>query len=101
MTGALLVTRCVYLVRLFPGFSIARHVLRAILPTIPATAAVLAVRAAESGSRSAAVALLELAGYLLVTALATLVFERRLLRELRGYLLVSPAGGAPAGETAR
>lgn len=100
MTGALLVTRCVYLVRLFPGFSIARHVLRAMLPTIPATAAVLAVRAAESGSRSAAVALLELAGYLLVTALATLVFERRLLRELRGYLLVSPAGGAPAGETA-
>jgi hypothetical protein len=55
---------------------------------------VLLVRLAESGDRTLGLALGELALYLAVTAAATWVFERTLLREVLGYL--RPAEGRPA-----
>jgi hypothetical protein len=61
--------------------------LRAILPTVPAAAAVLLIRVLESGQRTAAMAAAELAVYALVTMLATWALERPLLREVAGYVL--------------
>jgi hypothetical protein len=69
----------------------ARHIARALAPTIPAAAAVLLVRALEPVHRSLGVALGELALYVAVTALATWAFERALLREALGYLRSRPA----------
>jgi polysaccharide transporter, PST family len=80
-----LTVRFFYLVRLFPALSIAGHAARAIAPTVPAVAAVLAVRALD-GERSVGVALGELTLYAAVTVAATVVFERELLREVLGYL---------------
>jgi O-antigen/teichoic acid export membrane protein len=78
--------RFVFLRRLFPAFSFARQALRAITPTLPAAGAVLLARVLETGERTAAMALAELAGYLLITAATTWAFERELLREMAGYL---------------
>jgi O-antigen/teichoic acid export membrane protein len=82
--------RGLYLRRLFGGFALARHAWRAVLPTLPAVAAVLAVRAALD------LWPLELALYLLVTVAATLRLERALLREAAGYLYGSPRTAAAA-----
>jgi PST family polysaccharide transporter len=79
--------RAWYLSRLFQGFALLRHALRAVLPTLPAVAVVLLVRVVESGPRTATMAVAELVLYVLVTALATWVFERSLIREAAGYLL--------------
>lgn len=95
MAGAVtisLVARWVYLVRLFPGFEIARYSLRAIAPTAPAVAAVLMIRILVEGDRTLEIALGELGAYLAVTALATVAFERALLREALSYLRGDPAG---------
>jgi hypothetical protein len=81
-----LAARFYYLTRLFPTFEILRHVLRAIAPTVPAVAAVLVLRLALEGERTLDLALLELALYLVVTALMTVALERPLLREARSYL---------------
>jgi O-antigen/teichoic acid export membrane protein len=78
--------RWIYLARLFPGLDIARHSLRAIAPTVPAVLAVLAVRAGLGGERSLELALGELGVYVAVTALATILLERELLREALSYL---------------
>jgi PST family polysaccharide transporter len=75
-----------YLSKLFSGFRIARHFARAIAPSVPAAAAVLAMRLAESGSRGEAAVVGELVLYVLVTIAATAVFERPLMREVGGYL---------------
>jgi O-antigen/teichoic acid export membrane protein len=81
-----LIVRAFYVSRLFEGFAFARHAVRAIVPTIPAVACVLAARALESGSRSPGVAIAELIGYVLITAVATWAAERPLLLEVLGYL---------------
>jgi O-antigen/teichoic acid export membrane protein len=81
-----LVVRAVYVSRLFEGFAFVRHALRALLPTIPAVLVVVAIRGVESGSRSASMAVAELTAYVLVTAAATWLAERSLLREVLGYL---------------
>jgi O-antigen/teichoic acid export membrane protein len=86
VTVVSLAARFYYLTRLFPTFEILRHVLRAIAPTIPAVAAVLVLRLALEGERTLDLALLELALYLVVTALMTVALERPLLREARSYL---------------
>jgi O-antigen/teichoic acid export membrane protein len=90
MAVVALAGRWFYVSRLFPGFAAARHAARAIAPTLPAAGAVLLVRLAESGERSFAMALGELALYLAVTAAFTLVLERPLLREVLGYLRRAP-----------
>ncbi|MGI8512192.1 MAG: oligosaccharide flippase family protein [Solirubrobacteraceae bacterium] len=86
MTATALAARAFYLARLFPGFVLARHAARAVLPTVPAVLVVLAVREIERVDRTIPVALGELALYGAVTLAATLIFERTLLREVLGYL---------------
>jgi O-antigen/teichoic acid export membrane protein len=84
--GVLVSVRGFFLRRLFAGFALGRHALRAIAPSVPAVGAVVLARAVESGARTEARAIGELALYAAVTIAATLVFERDLLREARGYL---------------
>ena len=80
-----------YIRKIFPRFSMVRHAGRAIVPTIPAVLVVLAVRSVESGDRTLAIALGEIVLYLGVTALATWLAERALVREAVGYLRASRA----------
>jgi O-antigen/teichoic acid export membrane protein len=87
--------RAWYLSRMFEGFSFARHAWRAILPTVPAVLAVLLMRALETGPRTAAMAIAELAVYLVTTALATWLFEGTLIREALSYVLRRGTGAAP------
>jgi O-antigen/teichoic acid export membrane protein len=81
-----LAMRAWYLTQLFAGFAFLRHAVRALLPTLPAVAAVLAVRSLESGRRTGAIAVGEIALYVVVTAAATWLTERQLLLEIAGYL---------------
>ncbi len=60
--------------------------MRAIAPTIPAALCVLAAQTLIAGDHGLGVALGELLLYAAVTAAATLLFERALLREVIGYL---------------
>jgi PST family polysaccharide transporter len=78
--------RAYFLSRLFDGFGFLRHAVRAIVPSLPAVAAVLLMRTIETGPRTAAMAVAEIAVYLGVTAAATWALESRLLREALGYL---------------
>jgi O-antigen/teichoic acid export membrane protein len=93
VTLVTLVLRARYLARLFDGFALIRYSLRALAPTVPAAAAVLAVRAFSGAERTLGLALGELALYLAVTAVLTVLLERRLLAEALSYLRPS---GRPA-----
>jgi PST family polysaccharide transporter len=89
LTAATLIgvgVRIWFLRRIFPGVAMLAHMARGIGPTIPAAAAVLAVRAIEPDSRSIAVVLGEAALFAVVAITATWLSERRLLRESIGYL---------------
>jgi O-antigen/teichoic acid export membrane protein len=96
MTAAGLTVRGLYLGRLFAGFHLGRHAVRALAPSLPAPAVILLVRAAEGGAqRGAGLVLAEVALYLAVTVVATVALERPLLREAAGYLrggTLRPAG---------
>jgi polysaccharide transporter, PST family len=92
---AALALRAYYLKRIFPGFDFLRHAARSFLPTVPAAAIVLLLRTLESGPRTLALALAELALYLVVTAVATWYLEGGLLREAAVY--VTGREPAPAG----
>jgi len=93
--------RAYYLTRMFRGFRPLRHLIRAFAPSVPAVASVLIVRALGSAERSLGVALGELALYLVVTVAGTLLIERRLLREVWGYLRRGTgAGRSPNHEPA-
>ena len=88
--------RMFYLRRLFPDFRFLRHTVRALLPSAPAVALILAVRAAlgEEATLLASLALFAL--YVVVTLTATALVERRLLREILAYVRRRPAAGAAA-----
>jgi len=86
MTLAQLVARWHYIRKLFPGFAVARHMVRAIAPTVPAAVAVLLLRTFVDGDRGGLVIATEAGLYLALTIVATLVIERSLLREILGYL---------------
>jgi O-antigen/teichoic acid export membrane protein len=90
VTAVALAARFYYLSKLFVAFEIARHVVRAIAPTVPAAAAVLLLRLGLDGERTIELALFELGVYLAVTALMTVLLERRLLAEARSYLRRPP-----------
>ena len=83
---AQLIVRGVYLRRLFEGFSLARHTIRSLLPSVIPVAAVLASRLLIEGDRTGGHALAELGGYFALTIVCTAVFERALLSEALGYL---------------
>ena len=98
MTLVTLTARTYYLARLFSGFQMFWHAGRAIAPSIPALAVVLGLRLVETGDRTARMAVVELVVYIGTTVIATLVFERALLREVFGYLRKKPV---PAGGLGR
>ena len=76
-----LVLRTVCLRRLFPGFRMTWHLLRALLPAALAAAAVVLFREAAGAERTAVLAAAELAAYVALVAGASLLAERALLRE--------------------
>jgi O-antigen/teichoic acid export membrane protein len=81
-----LAARAYFLRRLFVGFSVLRHLVRAVLPSIPATLVVLGMRLVAGHEQTLAGAIALLALYTGVTVVATLVFERPLVVEVMGYL---------------
>ena len=81
------VMRAFYLQRLFPGFDFIRHAARAFVPTLPAAAAVLLLRAVEPAGHTAGEALAELAVFVFVATIATWQLESGLIREAVGTLL--------------
>ena len=85
-TVVLVLMRCWYLSRLFPTFNIFGHASRAIWPTAPALAAVLAAREWVGGDRSAGHFLAEVVLFGVIALACTLFSERALLREVTGYL---------------
>jgi PST family polysaccharide transporter len=94
--GVNFAVRMVFLRRLFPSFRFLRHTARALLPSVPAVAVVVALRAAfgDEGTLAAALALLVL--YVVTTLTATALFERRLLREIVAYVRRRAPADAPA-----
>ena len=92
--AATLASRTYYLKRLFPEFRMLRHTARAVLPSVPAVAIVLALQAMHPGQASAGLALAELGIYLAVTAAASVACERALLAEVLGYVRVRVAPAA-------
>jgi O-antigen/teichoic acid export membrane protein len=96
--GVLTVTGRAYFLRpLFPRFSMLRQARRAALPLVPGVAAVLLARLLVPGRESPALAVAELAAYVLLTAAATFALERRLLAEMLGYLRHPPSRAVPTG----
>lgn len=85
-TGVLILMRCYWLARLFPTFALFSHAARAMWPTVPAVAAVLLIRYAESGARTAAQAAIEAAVFVIVLAIGVFFAERNLMREVIGYV---------------
>ncbi|WP_205698087.1 oligosaccharide flippase family protein [Conexibacter sp. SYSU D00693] len=87
------VVRFHFLGRLFDGFDLTPHAIRAVTPLVPPVACVLLVRLVEhGGERSATQAALELLLYGALTAVSTWLIEGRLLREAVRYL--RPAAAA-------
>jgi hypothetical protein len=95
VAGVHLAARWYYLRKLFSGFAMSRHSLRAIGPTIPAAGAVLLARVAESGGRPWGLVAGELVLYVAITIVATWLLERDLLREVASYVR-GPRAPAPA-----
>jgi len=81
-----LATRTYYLGRLFSGFSVIRHCARAVAPTLPAVAAVLALRALDPGDHTDAMTVVEVLLFVGLNAATVWLTERPLMRELFGYL---------------
>jgi 4-amino-4-deoxy-L-arabinose transferase-like glycosyltransferase len=86
MTAIQIGVRGYFMSKLFAGFQMWRHLLRAMAPSVPAAAVVLLARAIAPGERSLAHALFELALYIVATLAATAFFERRLMREMTSYV---------------
>jgi O-antigen/teichoic acid export membrane protein len=84
--GVHLTFRAFYVSRLFAGFTLIPHALRAALPTLLAIAVVLLVRGLEPDPRTAVTAIVELGAFGLAVVLATWWIEGGLLREALGYL---------------
>jgi O-antigen/teichoic acid export membrane protein len=86
VTAVSLAMRGWYLRRLFRGFRLIPHALRAIAPTVPAAAVVLLARVALDLERTLPVAVGELVLFGALVLAFTVVLERALLRELLAYV---------------
>lgn len=101
-TAVQLCLRGVYLRRLFEGFNLAAHILRALAPLVVPVLVVLGLRVLLEDDRGTAWVVAELSAYLALTVALTALTERALLREALGYLRAAtrrnprPAQGAPA-----
>jgi O-antigen/teichoic acid export membrane protein len=82
---ASMTARMIFVRRLFPSFTFAPYLVRAMAPTVPAALAVLGLRELGAG------AIPEIVAFVVVCAAATWAFERTLLREAVGYLRARPA----------
>jgi O-antigen/teichoic acid export membrane protein len=71
---------------MFPKFNVVRQMMRAIAPTAPAAAIVLAVRVLAPDGRSLSRAVAEFVLYAVATVAFTYAFERKLIAELLGYV---------------
>lgn len=89
VTG-LVAYRLRHLGRLFGLRAVVRNCALGTLPMLPALAAVLLLRATETGARSVVDLVAEVGVLVGVTTAATLMSERALLREVRGYLRKAP-----------
>jgi O-antigen/teichoic acid export membrane protein len=96
-TAAALAVRGLYTRRMFPGFRLLRQMARGFAPAVPAAGAVLLVRLVSGGHEGPPRAVAELLLYIALTAAATALLERPLLRELAGYVRDRRLGSAPAG----
>jgi O-antigen/teichoic acid export membrane protein len=85
MTLVSLIVRTIFLRRLFPDFRLLRYAARALAPTLPAVAVVLAAKALVD-QPTAWLATGEVLLYTAVTAIATWRLEGPLVREAFGYL---------------
>jgi O-antigen/teichoic acid export membrane protein len=94
--GVNFAVRMTFLRRLFPSFRFLRHTARALLPSVPAVALVVALRLAVGGEQTLAAALAMLALYAVTTIAATALLERRLLREIVAYVRRRAPVDAPA-----
>jgi hypothetical protein len=83
-----------YLRRLFPNLRALRHILRALVPSIPAVAVVLCARASGVAGGGIVDEAVLLVLYGAVTVAATWATERDLVAEVVGYLRRRPAAGA-------
>lgn len=79
--------RLAFLAPLFPLRAVLVNTLRGIVPTLPALAAALVARGLGPAERDLTQALIEAALFAGIAATTTLLAERALLRELRGYLV--------------
>jgi O-antigen/teichoic acid export membrane protein len=95
--AAQLAVRAGYLSRLFDGFSFLAHLGRALAPTAAVAVLIAVERALTGADGTGSGAILELGAYIMLSLLATIALERRLLVEMIGYLRSGPRGG-PAGE---
>lgn len=82
----LLAQRTFMLHRFFPGFRMWRHVVRGIVPTVPAAAVVLVPRALGLVEHTLPAALGFVAVYVVTTLAFTVLFERELLGEVLGHM---------------
>jgi PST family polysaccharide transporter len=78
--------RTYFMRTVFGRFDVFRQFWRAVAPVVPASAIVLLVRLVGSGERTVAHALVELTIFSVAVVAFTLVFERRLVAELLGYV---------------
>jgi O-antigen/teichoic acid export membrane protein len=82
-----LLLRGLVMARFFNGIRILPHLLRAFAPTLVAAMPVIALRILVGREQTLLAAIAVFALYVALTALATFVFERPLLREALGYVL--------------
>jgi O-antigen/teichoic acid export membrane protein len=88
-----LALRAWYVSRLFDGFRLVAHSVRAVLPVVPGAVLVLVMRQVETGQRTALLAIVELVVYALSAVVCSWLLEGPLVREALGYLV---AGGRRA-----
>jgi PST family polysaccharide transporter len=96
---AQLVTRAVYMGRLFGDFRPLRHLVRALVPSVPPVLAILALRLAFGAPESLGVAAAEFALFAAGVIACTALAERRLIAEMARYVRGKPEPvAAPSGE---